>query len=74
MKFDPCKCPECGEIAIGTVDLIPGIALLDFDDDGEADYVGETKVCWDGQFSETDAEDRTLLSCGEHEWYATCEE
>ena len=48
MKFETPNCPTCGEPAMGTVDVIPGVALLSFAEDGEAWYSGETKVFWDG--------------------------
>ena len=49
MRFDPWKCPECDQPATGTVEVIHGLALLLFDDEGDADYAGETKVLWDSQ-------------------------
>ena len=49
MKFSIPKCPTCGEFAQGTDERLTGLALLVFDDDGEANYAGETKIDWDNQ-------------------------
>ena len=49
MQFNPWKCPECDQAATGTVEVIHGLALLIFDEQGNADYAGETKVDWDSQ-------------------------
>ena len=69
MRFDPWKCPECDEAAAGTVEVIPGLALLSFDEQGNADYEGETKVAWDGQTSVLDAGGRVTLECPHgHQW------
>jgi hypothetical protein len=75
MRFDPIRCPQCGEVARGTCDLVPGVALLDVDDEGEAEYSGETKMCWDGQYSETDENDDPILICpNDHQWAARISE
>ena len=71
MKFKPARCPECGELAKGTAETVPGIALLDFDDDGNADYSGETKVLWDSQETVCDEDGRVTLVCPDgHDWQA----
>ena len=44
MQFDPWKCPECDQPATGTVEVVHGVALLIFDDEGHAEYAGETKA------------------------------
>jgi hypothetical protein len=53
MKFDKPNCPECGEVAAGTVDLIPARANFEeeLSDDGSFEYSGQTDVYWDGQYS-----------------------
>lgn len=52
LRLHTPTCPECGEPARGSSDFIPGIALFDGDPrSGRVDYVGETKVLWDGQFN-----------------------
>ena len=71
MRFKPWKCPECDEAAAGTVELIRGLALLMFDEQGDADYEGETKVDWDSQTSLPDAHNQVTLECPNgHQWQA----
>lgn len=75
MRFNPWKCPECGKPAAGTLETIPGMALLTFDENGEAEYDGETKVYWDGQTTVTkttaELDEACLLQCPNgHEWPA----
>lgn len=72
MRFEPSKCPECGQRAKGTLETIPGIALLEFDEDCDADYQGETKVWWDGQQTARSDDGRVRLVCPDgHEWPAS---
>ena len=72
MRFDPWKCPECDQPATGTVEVIHGVALLLFDDEGDANYAGETKVDWNSQVSLLDASGRLTLGCPNgHQWQAT---
>jgi hypothetical protein len=62
------KSPK-GHAIQGTLDTIPGIALINgIDDKGEPEYMGETDVIWDGQ--ETQVRDgKILYVCTEgHEW------
>ncbi|MHC4405167.1 MAG: hypothetical protein ACYTG0_36440 [Planctomycetota bacterium] len=71
MRFKPWKCPECGQQAKGTLETIPGIALLLFDEDGNAQYAGETAICWDGQATVCDEYGRVTLDCPDgHAWLA----
>ena len=45
--------------------------LLNFDEQGDADYAGETKVDWDQQTSLLDARGRVTLECPDgHQWQA----
>lgn len=75
MRFKPWKCPECGQPAKGTVDLIPGLALLTFDDDGHAEYEGETEVNWNNQATRHDQAGNEILECpAGHQWPAEREE
>jgi hypothetical protein len=68
MRFKTPKCPECGELAKGTVDTIPGCALLTFAEDGSAEYFGETEVFWDGQTTMR-VGDALVLHCDQgHDW------
>jgi hypothetical protein len=72
MQLNPRKCPECGQPAAGTVEVTRGLALIVFDDDGNADYEGETKIDWDSQTSLVDARGRVTLECSNgHQWQAT---
>jgi hypothetical protein len=72
MKFNPISCPECGELAKGTLETLPGMArLYIYPDTGEAEYEGATDIWWDGQKSDLDSEGRYLLTCANgHEWPA----
>ena len=63
MRFDPPTCPECGEYAKGTFETVPGLALLMFDADGEAEYFGQTDMCWDMQTTDLDEQGRATLIC-----------
>ena len=72
MRFDPWKCPECNQPAAGTVEVIHDVALLIFDEQGNADYAGGTKADWDNQVSLLDARDLVTLECPDgHQWQAT---
>ena len=74
MQFSPWKCPECDQAATGTVELIRGLALLIFNEQGNADYEGETKVDWDRQTSQLDACGRVTLECPNgHQWQAAAD-
>jgi len=71
MRFEPGKCPECGEYAKGTFETVPGLALLNFVDDGEAEYFGQTDVCWDMQTTDRDEQGHATLMCpAGHTWQA----
>ena len=71
MKFDRPRCPECGELAWGMLEQVPGLALLLFDEDGRAEYDGETKMFWDDQTTCRDEGGRITLECPNgHRWPA----
>lgn len=71
MRFTPWKCPECGQPANGTLEMIPGLALLTFDDNGEATYAGDTEIDWDNQMTRDDEDGRVRLECpAHHRWPA----
>jgi len=87
MKLKTPKCPHCGQSAIGSSDWVPGCALFDADPaDGPVEYVGETRMFWDGQLNAADmpgqqhtaavpplAEMQVQCVHG-HEWITQCEE
>jgi hypothetical protein len=57
------------------LETIPGVALLLFDEDGSAEYQGETDVCWDGQQTVGDKDGRATLVCPDgHEWPAAMDD
>ena len=69
MKYDVSRCSICGETAIGTLESVPGLALLVFNERGEAEYAGETKLDWNNQINLRDSEDRVTLACRNgHQW------
>ena len=75
MRFSPWKCPECGQAARGTSETITGLALLMFDDDGQAEYAGETELDWNSQVTRHDEAGNDLLECpAGHRWPAVRED
>ena len=62
MRFS--LCPTCGGPPEGTVDTIPAIARLIQLDDGTFEYEGDTRVCWNGQTTNTDMWGCAVLWCG----------
>jgi hypothetical protein len=71
MQFTPDHCPECGKIAVGTIEKLTGLALISFTAEGEAFYDGETKIDWDSQKTDRDSWNRATLECAEgHQWGA----
>lgn len=69
MRFELSCCPICEEEALGTLDGVPGLALLVFLDRGEAQYEGETRMDWDGQVTRRDTQGRVTLECPNgHQW------
>jgi hypothetical protein len=71
MRFKPWKCPECGQPAAGALETVPGLALLVFDDGGQAQYEGETKIDWNGQATCRDESGKAALECpAGHRWPA----
>ena len=71
MRFMPWKCPECGQSAKGTLEMIPGLALLAFDAEGWGEYDGETQIDWNNQTNQHDEDGNDLLECpAGHQWPA----
>ncbi len=60
------KCPRCGNVPEGTLDTIPGVALvIEREEDSKLEWYGETRVCWDGQETEKDSYGLTYFWCGD---------
>ena len=73
MKIKQHICPECGGIATGTLELLPGVAGLDIEEDGSAEYSGETDVQWDNQTTVM-RDGKYVLTCHNgHEWTSEIE-
>jgi hypothetical protein len=71
MRFDPLFCPECGEMARGTLETITGVAEFDASDNGSVEYSGYTEINWDGQETVTDDGGNARLVCPNgHDWPA----
>lgn len=72
MRFVPNCCPECKAPPESIREVLYGEALLlEPDDDGETDYEGETKVDWNSQTTDCDAEGNVQLTCPNgHVWEA----
>lgn len=78
MIYKTPKCPECGEIAAGEVDLIPAVSRIERDDDsGEFFYIGDTDVNWDDQrnilrlmeqIGISLTKNYKVVTCGNHDW------
>ena len=72
MIFGTPKCPECEEYAKGTVEVVKGLALLAFGEDGIAEYGGETEVWWNDQKTIIDENGNVTLVCSNnHEWLSS---
>ena len=71
MRFSPWKCPECGQAPEGTLETVPGLALLVFDASGQGQYAGETEIDWDAQATCEDEAGKVILECPNgHQWPA----
>jgi hypothetical protein len=75
MIFDTPRCEICGELAKGTMESLPGVALFVFDKEDTAEYSGETEIWWNDQTTRYDAEGRIALVCpNDHVWYSRVQE
>ncbi len=71
MRFEPFFCPECGEMARGTLETITGVAEFVVAADGSIEYTGYTNIWWDEQRTVTDAGGYVRLVCPNgHDWAA----
>jgi len=69
MKFARPKCPECKELAEGTLEIVEGVALLHLNEDGTAEYEGTTNIDWNAQQTVKDGRGLiTLLCVCGHRW------
>jgi len=69
MRYTTPICPECGERADGTLEIVPGRALLQWDEAGSAEYAGETKMFWDDQKDANEEDERATMLCPNgHDW------
>ena len=76
MKFDKPKCPECGELAKGTLETVTGLAMLHFiDKEGNAEYDGETDIDWNNQMTIRVPTNEVILECPKgHAWLSGMQE
>lgn len=71
MRFDPAKCPECGQEPIGTYDTLLCRAEFEKQPDGSFEFSGNTEIFYDTQETEKDEKGRWKLECREtHTWFA----
>lgn len=71
MRFDPCRCPDCGALAHSTLEVVHGESLLTPSDGGSFEYDGKTEIFWNDQRSVLDASGRVQLRCAAgHQWPA----
>ena len=75
MRLAVPYCPTCHQPAVGTVDVIPAIALFtDIAPDGSVMYCGDTQVDWNGQLPRRGPNQLPLVTCGNHEWESQIDE
>lgn len=69
MIFETPRCTACGQLACGILEEVSGLAGLDVDEEGNAEYVGETAVDWNSQQSHVQDDGRVILECPNgHRW------
>jgi hypothetical protein len=72
MKFDPIHCPECGELANGTLEQVHGRWYLSEPDPatGHLAYTGEDEVFWE-EIRTVERDGKPVLLCPNgHDWPA----
>ena len=71
MKFDPCKCPECGEPATHILEeYVAKTGLLKPDEQGEIEFAGGTDIDYESGTLFEDDEGYVLFCCNHHHWHA----
>ena len=71
MRLEPLFCPECGEMARGTLETVSGVAEFELAQDGAVEYTGYTDVWWDEQRTLADEGGNIRLVCPKgHDWAA----
>jgi hypothetical protein len=67
MRFEIPNCPTCGQLAIGALEIIEAVALLEFTSGDTATYKGETVQ--GEQYSLGRGPNQLELTCAEgHKW------
>lgn len=73
MRFAAPACPTCGKQAEGTLETVYGVAVLQFDEEGRAEYAGGTEMDWHSQQT-VDGPGGVTLECPEgHRWESAVE-
>ena len=69
--LEPLFCPECGEMARGSLETVAGVAEFELAPDGAVRYTGYTDVWWDEQRTVADEGGNVRLVCPQgHDWAA----
>lgn len=68
------RCPVCGKVPRGTVEVVKGCAELAEIVPGVFEHSGNTEIWWDEQKTEKDEQGRTHFICEDgHEWFEDAE-
>lgn len=62
--MSPPLCPKCHTPPTYTVECLTGLAEIRWNDDGSIEYVGETDIDWDSQFTYHDRNGDIAYHCG----------
>ena len=80
MRLEPFDCPQCGEVAKGTLETLSGVALLfkaidnNGNPTGEVEYDGYTEIFWNDQQTVHRNGNPVLICSSGHTWEATTHE
>lgn len=80
MELKPVHCPSCRSTTVGTLDNVPGIALVSGRaPDGRIEYFGLTHMFWEGQESRYAGRGKkrsVLMACCDcgHKFWKKCPE